>query len=45
MGCVQHAEAFCLALETPQSEKEGAELDVHGDGLGLRTAFGELGEG
>ena len=44
VGCIQHAEALGLALEAPQAEEEGAELDVHGDGLGLRTAFRELGE-
>ena len=44
MGGVQHSEAFGLALEAPHAEEEGAELDVHGDGLGLRTTFRELGE-
>ena len=44
VGSVQHAEAFGLALEAPHAEEEGAELDVHGDGLGLGTAFRELGE-
>ena len=44
MGCIQHAEALGLALETPQAEEEGAEFDVHGDGFCLGTAFGELGQ-